>query len=201
VVADEREQVAEELRRIREAVRERALLEAEPEPALPPVTVHTEGPLAAPGSPSALAPPPPPDGAAVNAGWNIEAVGAATPGLRGVLFRLACRLLRPPGVLAQVAFNSSQVRYDNDLLAYLDARVDAAHRHYDAILGAHGRHMEEIDRRHLILQEELVAHVHDLAKRIDLVLAQAERGRTSVEAALRELRGRVDRLEERLRQE
>ena len=40
----------------------------------------------------------------------------------------------------------------------------------------HGRHMDEIDERHLILQEELVAHVHDLVKRIDLVLAEAERG-------------------------
>ena len=39
------------------------------------------------------------------------------------------------------------------------------------------RHMAEIDERHLILQEELVAHVHDLVKRIDLVLAEAEKGR------------------------
>ena len=37
--------------------------------------------------------------------------------------------------------------------------------------------MGEIDERHLILQEELVAHVHDLVRRVDLVLSEAERGR------------------------
>ena len=44
--------------------------------------------------------------------------------------------------------------------------------------------MGEIDERHLILQEELVAHVHDLVKRIDLVLAESERGRLGLEFAL-----------------
>ena len=42
---------------------------------------------------------------------------------------------------------------------------------------AYGRHMGEIDERHLILQEELVAHVHDLVRRVDLVLAEARAGR------------------------
>ena len=51
------------------------------------------------------------------------------------------------------------------------------------MLGIHGRHMGEIDERHLILQEELVAHVHDLVKRIDLVLAESERGRLGLEFA------------------
>ena len=62
----------------------------------------------------------------------------------------------------------------------------------------HGRHMGEIDERHLILQEELVAHVHDLVKRIDLVLAEAERGRSAWSRPA----GPADapgRLEERLR--
>ena len=40
----------------------------------------------------------------------------------------------------------------------------ATHRHYDEVLGLHGRHMGEIDERHLILQEELVTHVHDLVQ-------------------------------------
>jgi hypothetical protein len=61
--------------------------------------------------------------------------------------------------------------------------------------------MGEIDERHLILQEELVAHVHDLVKRIDLVLSTAERGRLSLEFALRDVRTRLARLEERLRRE
>ena len=79
-----------------------------------------------------------------------------------------------------------------------DARVRETHRHYDAILGIHGRHMGEIDERHLILQEELVRHVHDLVKRIDIVLGEAEKGRVSLEFALRDLRARIQKLEERL---
>jgi hypothetical protein len=59
--------------------------------------------------------------------------------------------------------------------------------------------MGEIDERHLILQEELVAHVHDLVRRVDLVLAEGERGRLSLEFALKDLRTRVERVEERLR--
>jgi hypothetical protein len=78
---------------------------------------------------------------------------------------------------AQESFNSRQVQFDNALLDYIDARLQATHRHYDEVLGLHGRHMGEIDERHLILQEELVTHVHDLVRRIDLVLAEAERGR------------------------
>ena len=66
------------------------------------------------------------------------------------------------------------------------------------MLGLHGRHMGEIDERHLILQEELVTHVHDLVRRIDLVLAEAERGRLGLERDLRELRDRARQLEERL---
>jgi len=116
------------------------------------------------------------------------------------LARVLLRALGPT-LDAQVAWNSSQVRFDNELLAYVDARIDAVPRHYDAVLGVHGRHMGEIDERHLILQEELVAHVHDLVKRIDLVLSTAERGRLSLEFALRDVRTRLARLEERLRRE
>jgi hypothetical protein len=99
---------------------------------------------------------------------------------------------------AQVSFNSRQVQLDNETLAYVEARFAQTHRHYDDVLGVHGRHMAEIDERHLILQEELVAHVHDLVKRIDLVLAEAEKGRLSLEFALRDVRARVAKLEERL---
>jgi hypothetical protein len=60
------------------------------------------------------------------------------------------------------------------------------------VLGAYGRHMEDIDKRHLILQEELVAHVHDLVKRVDLVLSESERGRLALEFALRDLRARLE---------
>jgi hypothetical protein len=59
--------------------------------------------------------------------------------------------------------------------------------------------MGEIDERHLILQEELVAHVQDRVRRVDLVLAESDRGRLSLEFALGDLRARLERLEEALR--
>jgi hypothetical protein len=66
------------------------------------------------------------------------------------------------------------------------------------VLGHYGQHLTEIDQRHLILQNDLVAHVHDLVKRIDIVLAESERGRVSLEAGLRDVRARLVHLEERL---
>ena len=90
------------------------------------------------------------------------------------------------------------MQLDNAILDYVDARLGATHRHYDAVLGGVGRHLGEVDERHMILQEELVAHVHDLVKRVDLVLAESERGRVSAEHALKDLRDLVRRLEERL---
>ncbi|HVR71454.1 MAG TPA: hypothetical protein VMT87_11480 [Vicinamibacteria bacterium] len=192
VLSDDRERVAEELRRIREAVRDRALVERRPEDVLgqaPAVRVAE----AAPPPPSAgeVAPPPPrPDAAGVNALWDVR--GASGPrGLKGTLARLVRRFMAP-AVDAQVSFNARQVQLDNELLAYIDARLEATHRHYDAVLGGYGRHLEDIDKRHLILQEELVAHIHDLVKRIDLVLSESERGRLSLEFALRDLRARLE---------
>jgi hypothetical protein len=198
-LSDERTRLAEELRRIREAVRERALLTETPTALPPAATVHRPEPLsrekAAPAEPI----PAPPDGRAVNAGWDVRPT-SRPGGWRGLVARLVHKAMGPT-LDSQVAFNSNQVRFDNDLLAYVDARIDAVHRHYDAVLGTHGRHMGEIDERHLILQEELVAHVHDLVKRIDLVLSTAERGRLSLEFALRDVRARLTRLEDRLRRE
>jgi hypothetical protein len=189
-MTDERERVAGELRRIRDAVRERVL--ETPLTLQPPKPTRTPEALTLAATPPAPAPPQPPDGSAVNAAWSAK---PARP--LGALARVLERLLRPL-FEAQVAFNSRQVQFDNQTLAYLEARLAATHRHYDEVLGLHGRHMAEIDERHLILQEELVAHVHDLVKRIDLVLAEAEKGRISLEFALRDVRARVAKLEERL---
>jgi len=196
-VSDEQRKVAEELRRIREGVRGRALLERSPGDVLPaPAPLRTTGP-AGPEPPAAPEPPVArPDGSAVNALWDTSRV-PVPGGLKGALVRLLRRLIGPT-LDAQLAFNSRQVQLDNEILAYVDARLDATHRHYDAVLGIHGRHMEDIDERHLILQEELVAHVHDLVRRIDLVLSEAERGRLSLEFALREVRERLTVLEARL---
>ena len=191
---EEEERLAQRLRRVREAVRERALLEREPGSVLPPaLPPRTPEPRPKAPAPAPEAAPPPPDPAAVNALWRAEP--PAPP--RSLWGRLVARLLRAR-LDAQVAFNARQVQLDNEILAYLDARFAATHRHYDAVLGLTGRHLAEIDERHLILQEELVAHVHDLIQRIDLVLAEVERGRVSGESALRDVRARLRLLEERL---
>jgi hypothetical protein len=190
-----REKVAEELLRIRESVRERALDVPRANP------LPTPRAAAKPGAPEPLAEPEPPptlrrpDNAAVNAAWPASA--PAPGGLRGLISRLLLRFLGP-ALEAQRTFNARQVQLDNEVLEYIDARAEATHRHYDGVLGLHGRRMSEIDTRHLILQEELVAHVHDLVKRIDLVLGESERGRGGLESALRDLRHRLSRLEERL---
>jgi hypothetical protein len=193
-VSEEEERLAQRLRRVREEVRERALLERDPGSVLPPA-LPPRSPEGVPAEPlpAPEVVPPPPDPAPVNALWRAEP--PAPP--RSLWGRLAERLLRPH-LEAQVAFNARQVQLDNEILAYLDARFAATHRHYDAVLGLTGRHLTEIDERHLILQEELVAHVHDLIQRIDLVLAEVERGRVSGESALRDVRARLRHLEERL---
>jgi hypothetical protein len=189
-MSDDRERVARELRRIREEVRDRH--QDSPAPPGEPAAVRAPEAMPPANTPPAPDAPRPPDGSAVNSLWQ------ATPqrplGLLGNWLR---RLLGPV-IDAQTTFNSRQVQLDNELIAYLEARLAATHRHYDEVLGIHGRHMAEIDERHLIVQEELVAHVHDLVKRIDLVLAEAEKGRSSLEFALRDLRARVREIEERL---
>jgi hypothetical protein len=193
----ERLKVAERLRRVRETVRERALLDTDTSAGLPPPR-PTREPQAVASEPEPPGPVAPqrPDGTAVNALWEARPQRELS-GLRGRLARWLAQLLAPQ-LEAQVSFNSKQVQLDNQVLDYVDARLAATHRHYDGVLGRYGRHMGEIDERHLILQEELVAHVHDLVERIDLVLAEGEKGRLGFEHALRDLRARLARLEDRL---
>jgi hypothetical protein len=188
--------VAAELRRLREAaegpLREREAGEILPAPR------ETPRPVAATPLPSVAAPAPPahrPDNTAVNQLWELR--HPAPGGWRGALFRIARRLLAPV-VNAQSAFNSRQVQLDNELLDYIDTRFAQTHAYYDSVLGHYGRRLADADERHLLLQKELVAHVHDLVKRIDLVLHESERGRLSLEATLRDLRARLARLEEHL---
>ena len=192
----DRERIADELRRIRDGVRDRALEggRAREAPNSPAVRAPEVPRMESPAPPSP--PPPRPDNAGVNTSWRIRSAPAG--GIAGRLAR-AVRGLLGPTLEAQETFNSRQVQLDNEILAYIDARLEATHRHYDDVLGIHGRHMGEIDERHLILQEELVAHVHDLVRRVDLVLSEAERGRLGLEFALKDLRTRVERVEERLR--
>ena len=193
----ERERVADELRRVRDAVRDRALAGDTSGKTLPAHReVRTPGPMPPDAASPAPEPPPRPDNADLNQLWTLR--GALEQGgIRRLLTRGLGRLLARL-IDRQEAFNSRQVQFDNALLDYIDARVQETHRHYDAILGIHGRHMGEIDERHLIMQEELVAHVHDLVKRIDLVLGESERGRLGLEFSLRDIRARLLRLEEQL---
>jgi hypothetical protein len=180
---------------VRDEVRARALHDRGV--TLPPVApVNVPGAMPPDPAPAPLPPAVRPDNAALNEAWPVRRA-LDGGGWRRMLARGLGRLLARV-IDAQESFNSRQVQFDNALLDYIDARLEATHRHYDSVLGVHGRHMGEIDERHLILQEELVAHVHDLVRRIDLVLAEGERGRASLEFALQDLRERLRRLEERL---
>jgi len=198
VTDDERADVAAELRRIRESVRERALMAPAPTraEAAPLIERPRERPRASAEEPPAEPAPARPDNAAVNALWEQPA-RVARRGLRGRVEAWLRRALAP-AFDAQVAFNSRQVQLDNEILDHIDARARHTHGHYDRLLGQLGRRIEEADERHPILQEELVAHVHDLVKRIDFVLAEAERGRLGLELALRDVRARLQALEQRL---
>jgi hypothetical protein len=191
---EERADVADELRRVREGVRERALVERAAADVLPPpVPVRTPAPAPPRPEPPAGAAPARPDTGALGAMWRTADAAAGRLGR-------ALRRLAAPFLDAQQRFNEQQVRFDHAVLDYVEARLAHTHAHYDDVLGVHGRHMGEIDERHLILQEELVAHVHDLVRRIDLVLGEGERGRVGLESALREVRSRLAQVEERLRQ-
>jgi hypothetical protein len=147
-----------------------------------------------------------PDRDALNALWNVsgpeteQRAGALARWLRPLRSPLA-RLVRfalGPVVERQVRMNSAQVRFDNELVRYLDERFDRMSRHYDRVLGLHGRRMEEIDERHLILQQELIRHVHDLVARIELVFEAAEQNHLYLEGTLRETREELSRIAERL---
>ena len=137
-----------------------------------------------------------PDPGPVNASWPASA--APGRGLGDRVSRLLARFLAPQ-LEAQRAFNADQVRLDNALLRHLEERFAATHRHYDGILGGAGRRLDEVDERHAQLAQELVAQVHDLARRIDLVLAEADRGRPALELVIKDLQARVARLEDALR--
>ena len=83
------------------------------------------------------------------------------------------------------------MRLDNEALAYLEQRLAATHRHYDGLLGALGRRLDEADERHRQLERELVRHVQELVQRIDLVLLEANRERLSLAHALEDVRARL----------
>ena len=136
----------------------------------------------------------------LNSLWNVS--GAKPQGFLGKLVSLFRRHLQRfalgPVVERQVQMNSAQVRFDNEVIEYVDARLDRMARHYDHVLGLHGKRMEEIDERHLILQQELIRHVHDLVERIEFVFETAETNHLQIDGALRETREELKDLAKRL---
>jgi hypothetical protein len=181
------------LERVRREARERSAGEDRGAFAPPPVP---SGQVVHPPPPPEPVPapplPPPPDTAPVNEAYRAEPAGPA-----GLARRLLDRLLRARHD-AQLAFNARQAQLDNALVEWLQARFAATHEHYDRLHHSATDRMNDIDERHLLLQERVVAHVHDLVRRIDFVLEAAERSRLSAEAELKRLRARVDDLEKRL---
>ena len=187
------------LRRIRDNARSAA----EPDQVLPGDPPKTEtqdalSPAEAPASPSA---PLSPSRDALNSLWNIDdrtAIPESNPSwLKSVLGRIV-RFALGPVIDKQVRMNSAQVQFDNEIIAYFDGRLDRMADHYDRILGTHGKRMEEIDERHLILQQELIRHVHDLVERIEFVFESKETNHLYVEGMIRETREELGRLQERL---
>lgn len=138
-------------------------------------------------------PPTPPDLRPVNESWQP---GAAKPA--GAIASLLDGS-REKDREGQIRFNSDQVQLDNALVTWTAEHFAATHKHYDAVIGRMQKRMDEIDARHRGLERELVRHVHEMARRIDVVLGEGEKGRVSHEAALRSLRERLRALEEKLR--
>ena len=180
-------------------MRERARSDAEPRAPLPEPVRTAPAPEPLPGlvaaDPSPLASSP--DRAALNEAWDVAIEGGEGGLLRSALRRLR-RLLLGGVTERQVRMNSLQVKFDNEVVSYIDARMDRMSGHYDEVLGLHGKRMEEIDERHRILQEELVRHVHDLVERIDFVFESTEQNHLYLEGMLRELREELTKLEEKL---
>ena len=189
----ERLKSAEALDRVVEAAR--GALEARaPERVLgDPIRVETANPARESPAPPSWDPPTPPDLQPVNASWT-----AGGPRPSGAISSLLDGS-REKDREAQVRFNSDQVQLDNALVTWTADHFAATHRHYDAVLAQMQQRMDDIDARHRELERELVRHVHEMARRIDVVLGEGEKGRVSHEAALRSVRERLRALEERLR--
>ena len=192
----ERRKSAEALDRVREKV------EQEPVARTPETVLGPREPVSELRAPSMVEPseaprwnpPSPPDLAPVNESWTA---GGERPG--SGISALLDGGARQKDRGAQVKFNADQVQLDNALVSWTAAHFAATHTHYDAVIARMQKRMDDIDTRHRELEREVVRHVHDMARRIDVVLGEGEKGRVSHEAALRSLRERLRALEERLK--
>lgn len=188
----ERRKSAEALDRVRESAQEAPEVRSSERVLGPLAPVSQSAPGPQPPESPAWNPPPPPDLGPVNASWQTSPKGPAGSLLSFVEGRARDRD-------AQARFNSDQVQLDNALVSWTAAHFAATHTHYDAAIARMQKRMDDIDTRHRELERELVRHVHEMARRIDVVLGEGEKGRVSHEAALRSLRERLQVLAERLR--
>ena len=143
-----------------------------------------------------------PDRQELNAIWNLRQhitgknhgfLAAAFSPIK-TLFRIGHNSL----IDQQTQVNSAQVQFNNEIVEYLDTRMDRVSEQYDRVLGLHGKRMEEIDERHLILQQELIRHVHDLVERIEFVFESAESNHLYIEGVLREAKEEIGELKRKL---
>jgi hypothetical protein len=137
-------------------------------------------------------PPAPPDLKPVNESW--PAGGPPSSSALSALLDGSREKTRE----AQIRFNADQVQLDNALVTWIAAHFEATHRHYDGVIGTMQKRMDDLDTRHRELERELIRHVHEMARRIDVVLGEGEKGRVSHESALRSIRERLRALEEKI---
>lgn len=188
----ERLKSAEALRRAVESGRE-ADVARTPESVLgPEAPVKTGAESLRAEGPPEWNPPAPPDLRPVN-----ESFSAATARSTGRLASLVPGS-REKNREAQAKFNANQVQLDNALVTWTAGHFAATHTHYDGVIALMQKRMDDIDTRHRELGSELVRHVHEMARRVDVVLGEGEKGRVSHEAALRSIRERLRSLEEKL---
>ncbi len=203
-----KEEVAGALRDVRERVRSEDNPSPKPSPYPKPSEPHAPLGSVQPVEPPSTEVPTSPSTERLNESWDIST--AFETALSGRIARIFSPLRRPlqrlvrfalgPIVERQVELNSAQVQFGNELVQYIDARLDRISAHYDRMLGLYGKRMEEIDERHLILQQELVRHVHELVKRIDFVFETAEQNHLYLEGMLKESREELQDIAQRARQ-
>jgi len=188
----ERKRSAEALDRVVESARGESVIRTSKDVLGPEEAVRTVEPPAQAAPLPAWNPPPPPDLGPVNASFQIQPEGG-WDSFSSFLRR------RERELKAQERFNSNQVQLDNALVTWTASHFQATHQHFDAILDRMQKRMDEIDTRHRELERELVRHVHEMARRIDVVLGEGEKGRVSHESALRSVRERLRLLEEKFK--
>jgi len=187
----ERARSAEALRQVIEGASVPAAVRGSEEVLGPAEPVREES-AEAPPEPVAWNPPPPPDLRPVNESWPAGPLRPAG----GIASLLGGS--REKAREAQVKFNSDQVQLDNALVSWTAEHFAATHGHYDSVIALMRKRMDDIDTRHRELERELIRHVHEMARRIDVVLGEGEKGRVSHEAALRSVRERLRAIEEKL---